>query len=81
MTIRFEPEHNRSAAYDGDLEVGEYCFSVSDNTWTIYHTEVTPSYGGRGIARRLVECVHEAAESDGVELVSTCSYAYRILGR
>lgn len=81
MTTRFEPQLNRSAAYDGDLEVGECCYSVSDNTWTIYHTEVVPSYGGRGIARSLVECVREAAESAGAELVSTCSYAFRMLGR
>ena len=81
MTIIFEPAMNRSAAYDGDHEIGECCFAVSTSTWTIYHTEVDPAYGGQGIARKLVECVHEAAESAGADIVSTCSYARKVLGK
>ena len=80
MLIQYEPNNNRSAAYDGDHEIGECCYSVSDNTWTIYHTEVNPAYGGQGIARKLVMAVKEADET-GMNIVSTCSYAYKVLGK
>lgn len=80
MLIQHEPNNNRSAAYDGDHEIGECCYSVSGNTWTIYHTEVNPAYGGQGIARKLVMAVKEADEA-GMNIVSTCSYAYKVLGK
>ena len=81
MLIQFEPNNSRSAAYDGDHEIGECCFSVSGDTWTIYHTEVDPAYGGQGIARKLVMAVKEAADEAGADIISTCSYAYKVLGR
>lgn len=81
MLIQYEPANNRSAAYDGEHEIGECCYSPTADTWTIYHTEVDPAYGGRGIARKLVEAVNAAAEEAGVNIVSTCSYAKKVLGR
>ena len=51
MLIQYEADSNRSAAYDGDHEIGECNYSVSGNTWTIYHTAVDPAYGGQGIAK------------------------------
>ena len=81
MMIQYESSSNRSAAYDGDHEIGECCYSVSGNTWTIYHTEVVPAYGGQGIAKKLVMAVKEAADKAGAEIISTCSYAYKVLGK
>ena len=81
MLIQYEANSNRSAAYDGDHEIGKCCYSVSGNTWTIYHTEVDPSYGGQGIAKKLVMAVKEAADQAGTDVISTCSYAYKVLGK
>ncbi|MBQ9663059.1 MAG: N-acetyltransferase [Oscillospiraceae bacterium] len=81
MLIQYEPSLFRSAAYDGAQEIGECCYSVSGNIWTIYHTEVDPAYGGQGIARKLVLAVKEAADEAGADVTSTCSYAYKVLGR
>ncbi len=81
--IRFvyEPGQNRSAAYDGDCEIGECQYDVSGKKWIIYHTGVNPAYGGQGYARQLVNLVGDAAEAAGVEIISTCSYARIVLGR
>ena len=81
MLIQYEADSNRSAAYDGDHEIGECNYSVSGNTWTIYHTEVDPAYGGQGIAKKLVMAVKEAADKAGADVISTCSYAYKVLGK
>ena len=35
MLIQYEADSNRSAAYDGDHEIGECNYSVSGNTGTI----------------------------------------------
>lgn len=79
IRIEYEKEQNRSAAYDGDLLIGECDYRETSEGWNICHTEVRPEYGGKGIARRLVYKVIEAAEQCGNALAASCSYADKIL--
>ena len=79
MQIRYEVEHGRSAAYDGENRVGIAEFEDADGRWVITHTEVDPAYGGQGIARRLIEEVIAAARRDGAKIVPLCSYAAKMM--
>lgn len=79
MQIRYEAEHCRSAAYDGERRVGVAEFDVQGGRWVITHTEVDPAYGGQGIARRLIEALIEAARHDGAKIVPVCSYAAKMM--
>ena len=79
MQIVFEPEHFRSAAYDGETRVGVAEFDAQDERWVITHTEVDPAYGGQGIARKLIEALIEAARSSGAKIVPVCSYAEKMM--
>lgn len=79
IDIVFEQDNNRSAAYTDGKQVGECEFSVSENIWTITHTGVRPEYGGRGIAKKLVLCVIEAARANNAKIVSLCSYAGKVV--
>ena len=79
MDIVFEEAANRSAAYVDGEQIGECEFTLSGGAWVISHTGVRPEFGGRGIARKLVEKVVEAARSKGVKIVPVCSYAKRMM--
>ena len=79
MQIRYEAEHCRSAAYDGERRVGVAEFDAQDGRWVITHTEVDPAYGGQGIARKLIEALIEAARHDGAKIVPVCSYAEKMM--
>ena len=79
MQIRYEAEHCRSAAYDGDKRIGVAEFDARDGRWRITHTEVDPAYEGQGIARRLIEVLIAAARSDGAKIVPVCSYAEKMM--
>lgn len=79
MQIVFEPEHFRSAAYDGEQRVGVAEFDAQDERWVITHTEVDPAYRGQDIARRLIEVLIEAARSSGAKIVPVCSYAEKMM--
>ena len=81
MQIRYEAEHCRSAAYDGERRVGVAEFDAQDGRWVITHTEVDPAHGGQGIARKLIEALIEAARSDGAKIVPLCSYADKMMRR
>ncbi len=79
IDVVMEEAANRSAAYDGEKQIGECEYSETPDGWVIYHTGVAPQYEGKGIARRLVYKVTEAAEKKGVPVDATCSYAKRVL--
>ena len=81
MQIRYEAEHCRSAAYDGERRVGVAEFDAQDGRWVITHTEVDPAYGGQGIARKLIEALIAAARRDGAKIVPLCSYADKMMRR
>jgi predicted GNAT family acetyltransferase/ferredoxin len=79
IIIEFDEDGFKSVAYDGDIPVGKCEFQATTDGWVIYHTEVNPEYGGKGIAKRLVYKVVEAAEKAGQKILATCSYAAKVL--
>ncbi len=79
INTRMEPENCRSVAYDGDKLIGECDYRETESGWCIYHTEVDPEYGGKGIAKRLVYSILEEGERKGIKITSTCSYASKVL--
>ena len=68
-----------SSGIDNREKIGECDFRRSGNEWIIYHTEVSPEYGGKGIAKRLVYKLLEAAEREGATVNPLCSYAAKVL--
>ncbi|MBQ7534567.1 MAG: N-acetyltransferase [Stomatobaculum sp.] len=79
IEIRYEKDMNRSAAYDGEKRIGLCEYEIEDGKWVITHTETDPAYGGRGIAKKLVMCVKEAADAADVTIIPVCSYAVKVL--
>lgn len=91
--IELDPDRCRSVAYlisddtpDGPVgssrqQVGECDFKKTDDGWVIYHTEVSPEHEGKGIAKRLVYKIVEVAEREKVNVIPTCSFALKVLGK
>ena len=86
VRIELDEDNNRSVAYTIDNEsgnsgqqVGECDYKKTEDGWVIYHTEVSPDQEGKGIARRLVYKVTEAAERAGAKVIPVCSYAAKVL--
>lgn len=81
IKIEFKEELNCSIAYDKGNKVGESDYEVREDGFLIYHTEVLPEYGGRGIAKRLVYKIVEEAERRGASILPVCSYAAGVLSK
>ena len=79
VSVVFEEEQNRSAAYVDNRLIGECEFSVSDAVWTIFHTGVRPAFEGKGIAKKLLLKVIEKAREKKVKIVPQCSYAEKVM--
>ena len=79
ISIVFEEVLDRAAAYDRGKLIGECEFSPSEKVWVISHTGVREAYEGKGIARKLVLKVIEAARAAGVKISPLCSYAEKMM--
>ena len=67
------------AAYKDGEQIGECDYRITEDGWTIYHTDVAPEHEGKGIAKRLVYKLTEAAEKKGANIIPVCSYAVKVL--
>ncbi|MCR4727655.1 MAG: GNAT family N-acetyltransferase [Lachnospiraceae bacterium] len=79
VKIVFEEENKRSVAILNGEIIGECDYAVTPEGFEIFHTEVHPGHEGKGIAKRLVFKVFEAAERSRQKIISTCSYAKKLL--
>ncbi len=84
VSIELDMDKCRSVAFtDSETgpkrQIGECDFKKTEEGWVIYHTEVSPEFGEKGIAKRLVYKVVEAGEREGAHIIPTCSYAKRVL--
>ena len=81
IVIGFEDSNCRSVALDGGDVIGECDFTVNGLVWTITHTGVDPAYGGKGIAKKLVNKVIEEARVRQTRILPLCSYAAKMMGK
>lgn len=70
----------RFALLDDQTEIGELDYVWrAPSVMNIHHTGVREAYGGRGLARRLVDTAVAFAREHGHRIAPTCSYAVRVL--
>lgn len=79
INYEFRLNEQRSVALINGVEIGECNFIVTNNMWNIIHTFVEENYQGKGIARKLVECIIDNAKKYKFNLIADCSYANKIL--
>lgn len=77
IKIIFNKDMQRSEAYDGQKQIGLCEYRLEDNKLNIYHTEVSPAYGGMGLAGRLFDVLVNAARDMDKKIIPTCSYAVK----
>ena len=80
VEIRLDEEEAKAVAVLDGVIIGECDYSEEEEGVNIYHTYVSPEHGGKGIAKRLVYKVAEAAERKKRNIIPSCSYAAKVLG-
>ena len=73
--IQIMVEKFEAIAYDDEKLIGRSQYREEGDIWTIYHTEVQKSYGGQGIAGRLLDSIVEEAGKKGKKIYPECSFA------
>lgn len=79
IIINFSLRESRSAALNDGNIIGYCQYKEEDNIWSITHTVVKQEFGGRGIAKRLVLAVIDAARKNNKKINPICSYAKKMM--
>ena len=78
--IKYLPEQRRFQIDIDGLEAGYIGYTEENGGWNVVHTEVSPNFRGRGIAKMLVDALMAHAEATGIPLSAECDYAARFIG-
>jgi predicted GNAT family acetyltransferase len=81
VTVRDNPGELRYELVDGDRVVGEIRYRREAGAIVLVHTEIDPSYEGRGLASELVEGAFRDLRARGLRVVPVCPYVREWLGR
>ncbi|MGA0558612.1 GNAT family N-acetyltransferase [Larkinella sp. VNQ87] len=68
----------RGAFYlrEGEEPIGEMVFHIADGNMTVYHTEVSPEFEGKGLAGQLLNAMVEYARQHQLKVVPLCPYVH-----
>jgi predicted GNAT family acetyltransferase len=81
MTVRDNPTELRYELLDGSEVVGEIRYRREPGALALVHTEVDPSYEGKGAAGLLVEEAVRDMRERGLGLIPVCPYVRAWLRR
>jgi len=61
---------------DGEEEIGEMLVSKAGNDLRVYHTEVTPEYEGKGLAKKMLDELVAYARKNNLKVIALCPYVH-----
>lgn len=77
IEIKMNPEKLRAEALDDDKIIGLCQYKINGHVLDVYHTEVDKSYGGQGLAGKLLDQVVDFARKENKKIYPTCSYVLK----
>ncbi len=81
MTVRDNPAQLRYELLDGDAVIGEIRYRLEPGAVALVHTEVDPSYEGRGLGGQLVEEAFSDLRARGLAVIPVCPFVRAWLER
>lgn len=79
VTIVYESNKQRTAAYDGSKLIGECTYAIRDGSWIIEHTYVEDAYRNQKIAEKLVLLLLEQAKKENISVKAECSFSKKYI--
>ena len=74
------PERRRFQIDIDGREAGHIAYEERDGGWDVTHTEVSPDFQGRGLAKILVDELMAHAAEHNIPITASCPYAARFIG-
>jgi len=79
VSVRDNPAESRYEIYDDEHLAGFSAYKLSGTRIAFTHTEVGPTFSGRGLARQLVTEELEGARSRSLAVLPFCPYVRKVI--
>lgn len=77
--IKLQTDESGKGAFvvmEGEERLGEMEIAITENTLTVFHTEVQPKAEGKGLAKQLLSAMVSYAREKGLQVVPLCPYVH-----
>ncbi len=61
---------------EGEAHLGDLAISISGNSLTVYHTEVSPKAEGKGLGKVLLAAMADHARKNDLKVTPLCPYVH-----
>jgi len=79
VEVRDNPAEQRFEIYESGVRAGLAEYQMSGDRMTLTHTETSPEFGGRGLAKQLIEFALTQARERGLAVIPVCPYVLRVI--
>lgn len=79
IEVRDNPDEARFEIYAEGVRAGLADYAISGDRISLTHTETSPEFGGRGLARQLITFVLDQARERQLQVLPICPYALRVI--
>ncbi len=69
-----EKNHGHFYINENDEQIAEMQIGISGTDLTVYHTEVSPKYEGKGLAKKLLTAMVDYARKNQLKVIALCPY-------
>lgn len=66
--------HGEIQLYSDGIKAGKMIIAMTDGKLTVFHTEVSPEFEGRGFAKLLLEQLVTYAKEKDLKIIPLCPY-------
>ena len=78
-TVQDNPDQSRYEIHEDGTVAGFVDYRISAETISLTHTEISEEFGGRGLARTLVEGTLTDVRSRGLSVKPFCPYVRKVI--
>ncbi|MDV6167368.1 GNAT family N-acetyltransferase [Flavobacterium sp. DG1-102-2] len=71
-----EKRHGSFSLYEDNIKMGMMVISITDEVFTVYHTEVDEAAAGKGFAKLLLEEIVKYTREHNLKLKPLCPYVH-----
>lgn len=68
------PAYGEIQLFSNDVQAGKMNIAVADAKLTVFHTEVSPEFEGRGFAKLLLDRLVSYAQEHDLKIIPLCPY-------
>ncbi|MDO9486137.1 MAG: GNAT family N-acetyltransferase [Actinomycetota bacterium] len=79
VEVRYNPSEQRFEIYEDAVRVGLADYSIAGDRLSLLHTEISPEFGGRGLAKQLISFALDHIRDRHLQVLPICPYTLRVI--